>query len=181
MSADAKRDVLDQLAVRVPSVATLLAGCAHRSRPGSSLRRQLINFQVKRGFAAMARSDVDVLVLGYEPDAEVWMRSMSGVGVSDCYRGHDGVRTLYADLDEAFEDWSWTIREVTDSGDRLAIRGDFVGYGRTSGVKTALSDGATAIKFSARGLVTWQEWFVEPDGWQKALAVIGPPAGGPRK
>jgi hypothetical protein len=32
---------------------------------GSSLRRRLIGSQVERGFAAMARSDVEVVVLGY--------------------------------------------------------------------------------------------------------------------
>ena len=63
----------------------------------------MLGLQVKRGFAAMARSDVDLVVLAYEPDAEVWMRSMAGVGVSDCYRGHAGVRTLYDEIDDAFD------------------------------------------------------------------------------
>jgi hypothetical protein len=78
----AKRDVLDHLVVRVSALATLIAGGLRRVPQGSSLRRQLINLQVKRGFAAMARSDVDVVVRSYEPDAEVWMRSMAGVGTA---------------------------------------------------------------------------------------------------
>ena len=89
------------------------------------------------------------------------MKSMAGVGISDCYRGHQGVRDLYADLDEAFDNWWWTIRRVVDAGDGIAVGGDFVGYGRSSGVKTVLNDGGTAIKFSSRGLIVWQEWFVE--------------------
>jgi hypothetical protein len=97
---------------------------------------------------------------------------MAGVGISDCYRGHEGVRQLYADLDDAFDDWRWTIRAVADGGDRLAIGGEFVGYGRSSGAKTDLSDGATAVRLSARGLVAWQEWFIE-DGWEKALGTVG--------
>ena len=101
------------------------------------------------------------------------MRSMAGVGISDCYRGHQGVRDLYADLDEAFDNWWWTIRRVADAGDGIAVGGDFVGYGRSSGVKTVLNDGGTAIKFSSRGLIVWQEWFVE-NGWQQALAAVGP-------
>ena len=120
----------------------------------------------------MARSDVDVVVLSYEPDAEVWMRDMSGVGVNDCYHGHQGVRALYADLDDAFENWSWSIERVVDGGDRLAIKGDFVGYGRSSGAKTAVADGATAIRFSDRGRIAWQEWFVE-EAWGKALQAVG--------
>jgi hypothetical protein len=168
-----KRDVLDRLLVRLPVLAVLMAGGIRRIGPGSSPRERLINQQVKRGFAAMARSDVAVVLLSYEPDAEVWMKSMSGVGISDSYRGHEGIRNLYADLDEAFDDWWWTIRAVADGGNRIAVRGDFVGYGRSSGVKTTLNDGGTAVRFSARGLIVWQEWFVEQNGWKKALAAVG--------
>ena len=175
-----KRDLLDRLLVRVPVLLGLITGGIRRIQPGSSLRRRLINLQVKRVFAAMARSDVDVVLLSYEPNAEVWMKSMSGVGISDCYRGYDGIRTLYADLDEAFDDWRWNIRAVVDGVDGIAVRGDFVGYGRSSGVKTELKDGGTAVKFSARGLVVWQEWFAEQDGWKKALEAVGLPVQGAR-
>ena len=141
-------------------------------QPGSALRKRLVTLQITRTFAAMARSDVEVVVLGYDPDAEVWMRSMSGVGISDCYRGHDGIRALYADLDAAFADWGWTVRGVVDGGDRLAIRADFVGYGRGSGAETTLNDGGTAVRLSPTGAVVWQEWFAEPDGWNKALEAV---------
>ena len=133
----------------------------------------MLSLQVKRGFAAMARSDVDLVVLAYEPDAEVWMRSMAGVGVSDCYRGHAGVRTLYDEIDDAFDRWSWSIRGIADGGDRIAVRADFVGYGRGSGVKTELNDAGTAIRLSPRGLVAWQEWFAEHGAWRKALEAVG--------
>jgi hypothetical protein len=168
-----QRDVLEQLLVRVPALAGLLAGGLRRMQPGSSLRRRLINRQVKRGFAAMARSDVEVVLLSYEPDAEVWMNGMSGVGISDSYKGYEGIRTLYGDLDEAFGDWGWTIREVVNAEDSIAVRGDFVGYGRSSGVKTDLSDGGTAVTLSPRGLIVRQEWFVEQDGWRKTLEAAG--------
>jgi hypothetical protein len=167
-----QRGVLDRLLVRVPALATVMAGSIRRIEPGSTVRKRLINLQLERAFAAMARSDVEVVLLSYEPNAEVWMKSMAGVGMSDCYRGFDGIRNLYADLDDAFENWWWTIRAVADGGDRLAVRGDFVGYGRSSGVKTALNDGGTAVKLSARGLVVWQEWFVE-NGWGRALEAVG--------
>ena len=168
-----ERDMLDRLLVRSPALAGLMARGARRLRPGSPIRRQIVSLQVKRGFDAMARSDVEMVLLNYEPDAEVWMKSMAGVGISDCYHGHDGIRALYADVDEAFERWWWTVRGIADGGDRIAVRGDFVGYGRISGVKTDLRDGATALKYSERGLIVWQEWFAEQDGWRKALEAIG--------
>jgi len=169
----AGRDALDRLLVQAPAVMGLLAGRIRRVPVGTSLRRRLVSFGIGRGFAAMARSDVEVVRLFYEPDAEVWMRSMAGVGLRDCYRGHDGVRALYADLDEAFAQWSWTIRAIADGGDRYAIRTDFVGYGLTSGAKTVLADGGTAVRLSSRALITWQEWFVERGGWETALEAVG--------
>jgi ketosteroid isomerase-like protein len=168
-----ERDVLDRLFVRVPALAGFAAGGVMLAKPGSALRRRLISLLLRRAFATMARSDVDVLVLSYEPDAEVWMRSMSGVGISDCYRGHAGIRALYTDLDEAFEDWRWTIRAIVDGGDRVAVRADFVGHGRGSGAETAVVSGGTAVKLSDRGLAAWQEWFAEQDGWTKALEAVG--------
>jgi hypothetical protein len=121
----------------------------------------------------MARSDIGVVRLFYEPHAEVWMRGMGGVGLQTCYHGHEGVRDLYADLDEAFGNWSWRIRAIADGGDRLAVHADFVGYGRTSGAKTALNDGGTAVRLSPQGLVVRQDWFVEQGGWAKALEAVG--------
>jgi hypothetical protein len=165
--------VLDRLLVRIPALARLVAVAVQRLPPGSSFRRRLVNLQVERSFAAMARSDVEMVQLLFEPHAEVWMRTMSGVGISDCYRGHEGIRTLYADLDEAFDDWSWTIRAVVDGGDRFAIRADFIGYGRSSGVETSVTDGGTAVKLSPQGAVVWQEWFTEQDAWKKALEAVG--------
>ena len=168
-----KRDALDHVLVRLPTLARSVAGVVLRLRPGSALRKRLVRFEAERAFAAMARSDVEMVLLSYESDAEVWMRSMSGVGMSECYRGRDGIRRLYADLDEAFEDWRWTFRTVVDGGDRLAVRADFAGYGRASGVKTTVGDGGTAVKLSDRGLIVWQEWFAEQDGWKKALNALG--------
>ena len=168
-----ERDAVDRLLVRFPGLVDVTGAALRLLRPGSVLRRKLMALSIRRGFAAMARSDLDLVLQGYEPDVEVWMRGMSGVGIGGCYRGHEGVRVLYADVDGAFEAWSWTIRAVVDGGDRLAIRADFLGVGRGSGVSTTLVDSGTAMRLSERGAVSWQEWFVEQNGWQKALEAAG--------
>ena len=172
MSAD-KRDPLDWFLLRAPAVGTAISTGTVRLKLGSPLRRRLIYAQVRRGFHAMARSDIDVNVLIYEPDTEVWMHGMDGVGVGGCFRGREGVRALYREIDDAFERWSWTIDRVIDGGDRLAIRGNFVGYGRGSGVKTELTSGGTAMELSARGKIARQEWMVEQDAWQDVLEAAG--------
>jgi len=168
-----ERDVLDRLLVRVPALAGFLSTGVVRVPVGSPLRQRAVKLQVRRAFAAMARSDVEVVQRYYEPEAEVWMNGMVGVGIEGCYRGHDGVRALYADMDDAFGDWSWTVCSIADGGERIAVRTDFVGYGRTSGARTALNGAGTAVKLSPRGLVAEQEWFIEEHGWPKALAAAG--------
>jgi ketosteroid isomerase-like protein len=167
------RDALDGLLVRWPRLVDWTGTALGRMRSGSALRRRLLSLSIKRGFDAMARSDLELVLQRYEPNAEVWMRGMAGVGISGCYRGHEGVRALYAEVDDAFEAWRWTIRSLVDGGDRLAIRADFFGVGRGSGVETTMKDSGTAMRFSARSAVTWQEWFVEQNGWQKAVEAAG--------
>jgi hypothetical protein len=171
--AATNRDALDVLLARFPRFTGWMGLALLRLRPGSVLRRRLMSLAIKRGFDAMARSDLELVLQRYDPNVEVWMRGMDGVGIGGCYRGHEGVRALYADVDDAFEEWRWTVRSIVDGGDRLAIRADFFGAGRGSGVETTIRDAGTAFRFSARGTATWQEWFVEQDGWQKTLEAAG--------
>jgi hypothetical protein len=167
------RDLLDQLQVRMPGLSGPVLAGVRRMPRGSQLRRRLVNWSAKRGFAAMNRSDVDLVVLFYEPGAEVWMRGMTGVGIRDRYIGHQGIRELYADLDGAWSDWSYAIRAVVDCTDRVAVRADFLGRGRSSGAETTLDDVGMVVELSTRGKVARQEWFVESGGWREALEAVG--------
>ena len=95
-----QRDPLDWLLLRAPAVGTAISTGTVRLKLGSPLRRGLIYAQVRRGFHAMARSDIDLNVLIYEPDTEVWMHGMDGDGIGGCFRGREGVRALYREIDE---------------------------------------------------------------------------------
>jgi ketosteroid isomerase-like protein len=170
--SEERRDLIDSLLLRAPALGTAMSAATVRLKLGSELRRRLIYAQLKRGFRAMARSDMDVNVLIYEPDTVIWMHGMDGVGVGDCFRGREGLRTLYGEIDDAFGQWSWTIDRVVDGGDRIAVRGDFVGYGRGSGAKTELRAGGTVMELSSRGKIARQEWFVEQNGWQRVLETM---------
>jgi len=167
------RDLLDRVLAKAPSLSARAVALVNRVPPGSPIRRRLINLSIKRGFDAMARSDLDLILPLFEPDAEAWMRGMAAVGVDDCYRGREGVRRLYADVDEVFSEWKWTIREVMDGGRVYAIRADFDGVGRGSGLRTTLTDAGTVIWSSPSSLIARQDWFVEQGGWKKALAASG--------
>ena len=126
---------------------------------------------IKRGFDAVARSDVDLNVLVYEPNTEVWMHGMLGVGVGGCFRGREGVRALYDEIDSAFEHWSWTIDRLVDAGDRVAVRGDFVAYGRGSGVKVELRAGGTMMELRDGRTIAMKEFTDRSE----ALAAVGLP------
>jgi hypothetical protein len=167
-----KRDLLDSLLLRAPALGTAISAGTVRLRPGSALRGRLISAQLARGFRAMARSDMDVNVLVYEPDTVISMHGMDGVGVGGRFQGRDGLRALYREIDDAFGDWSWTIDHVIDGGERIALRGDFVGYGRGSGAKTELTSGGTLMELSRRGKIARQEWFVEQNGWERVLEAL---------
>jgi ketosteroid isomerase-like protein len=164
--------VLDRLQARVPALSGVLLAGVRRLPSNSRLRTRVVNWSVGRGFAAMNRSDVDLVVLLYEPDAVVFVRGMAGVGIRDRYVGHEGIRELYADIDDAYRDWAWTIRAVVDAGDRLAVRTDFLAHGRSSGAETTLSDAGTLVTFSPRGKAARQEWFVESGGWRDAMEAL---------
>jgi SnoaL-like domain len=168
----ADRDVLDRLQARMPGLSGLMLAGVRRMPSESSLRRRAMQLALKRAFAAMNRSDVDALGRFFEPDAVVTVRGMAGVGVSDGYVGHEGLRELFADIDDAYGEWGYTIRSVVDVGDRLAVRTDFVGRGRSSGVETALTDAATLLNLSTRGKVAQQDWFVQNGGWQEAMSAM---------
>ena len=165
------RDPLDRLLMSAPGLMLPLIGAVNRLPPGSALRRRAVNMQVRRGFRTMARSDVDAMLPSYEPDAEVWMSGLDGVGVGGCYRGHEQIRGLIAELDEVFSEWEWIVGGIVDGGDRIAVRCDFRALGRRSGVETAIRNGGTAARISRRGLVERQDWFGEQDGWARALEV----------
>ena len=115
------RELIDRLMLRLPAVADLIRAFVVRMPPGAA-RRRLVKLWVDRASAATARNDVEMAVQGYGPAVELWMMGMEGVGVSECYRGHEGIRAFWSDFDAAFADWRWTVRGVVDGGDRVAIR-----------------------------------------------------------
>ena len=169
----ADRDWLDRLQMRGPALSDMLLAAIRRTNPGSDIRRRMVTWAVGRGFEAMRRSDVDLVVMFYEPDAEVRMNGAGGVGISERYNGHEGIRELYADLDDAWGDWAYEVRAIIDGPDQVAVRADFLGRGRSSGAEVTLKDVGTLVGFSNRGKVARQDWFVDSGGWHQALEAAG--------
>jgi ketosteroid isomerase-like protein len=88
----------------------------------------------KRGLEAGNRGDVETLLEVL--DAEVaWHSALHALlgGEATVYRGHDGVREMFRDLYEAFDEIQIEISEIRDLGDQLVAIGRTRARGEASG------------------------------------------------
>jgi ketosteroid isomerase-like protein len=88
----------------------------------------------KRGIDASNRGDVEALLEELDPDIE-WHSAMHALlgGDETLFRGHDGVRTLFRDVQESFSELHFTAAEIHDLGDRVLVIGSTRVRGKTSG------------------------------------------------
>jgi ketosteroid isomerase-like protein len=92
----------------------------------------------KRAVDAFARRDMDAVVAEYDPEIE-WYPGMAGLlaGETMVYRGHDGLRQILADLNDAFSLVELEFDEYRDLGDdRLLAVGRQRIRGRESDIET---------------------------------------------
>ncbi len=90
-----------------------------------------------RGLAAYDSRDVEALLVDLHPDVE-W-HSALGAGMSGeetVYRGHDGVRRLFDEVDRAFAEFRVGVNGFQDFGDCILADGWMRARGRASGVET---------------------------------------------
>src|SRR5215208_5306359 len=74
----------------------------------------------KRGIEAGNRRDIETLLEALDPEIE-WHTVVHELLTGDAtvFRGHDGVRELFRDLYEAFDEFQIDVSEIRDLGDRL--------------------------------------------------------------
>ena len=91
----------------------------------------------KRGVEAANRRDLEAALEEFDPEVE-WHPAllMSLEGDATVYRGHEGIRMLYRDLDELFDKVHWEYAEIRDLGDRVVGIGRFRMRGKGSGAET---------------------------------------------
>jgi hypothetical protein len=71
------RDLIDRLVLEMPGVAGWVRKFVVRMQLGA-LRRRLVKLWVGRGFAALARNDLELVLQAYDPAVELWVRGMDG-------------------------------------------------------------------------------------------------------
>jgi len=92
---------------------------------------------VRRGFEAANRRDVGAMIELLDPEIE-WHSAllMSLEGEAAVYRGHEGIRTFFGDLDELFDRVHAEYPEIRDLGDRVVGIGRIRMRGKGSGAET---------------------------------------------
>jgi ketosteroid isomerase-like protein len=88
---------------------------------------------IKKSFEAFNRRDPEAYLRYVREDYE-WRPFLFAAVEGGVYRGHEGVREWFANLDEFFESFSAEVAEVRDLGDRVLVLGTLHGRGRGSGV-----------------------------------------------
>jgi ketosteroid isomerase-like protein len=91
----------------------------------------------KRGLEAGNRGDVETLLEELDPEVE-WHSALHALlgGEQTVFRGHDGVREMLRDLNDAFGEIHIEILDIRDVGDRLIAIGRTRNRGKASGVET---------------------------------------------
>jgi uncharacterized protein len=92
---------------------------------------------VRRTADAYNRGDIDAVLEDVDPEIE-WHPLLPGLlgGEATVYRGHEGVRQVVRELDEAFTELEAEHSEVRDLGEQVIAIGRFRGRGRESGANT---------------------------------------------
>ena len=92
---------------------------------------------VRRGFEAGNRRDVEALIEVLDPEVE-WHSAllMSLEGEAAVYRGHEGIREFFRDLDELFDKLHAEYPEIRDHGDQVVGLGRISMQGKGSGAET---------------------------------------------
>ena len=91
----------------------------------------------KRGLEAGNRGDIEALLEELDPEVE-WHSALHALlsGEQTVFPGHDGVREMIGDLNEAFGEIHIEMPEIRDLGDRLVAIGRTRTRGRASGTET---------------------------------------------
>lgn len=88
---------------------------------------------IRRGLDAYNRGDVEAVLETADPDIEfVPLRSLV---VGGSYRGHDGIRRFFEDLDEEWENRVIGNEEFRERENSVLLLGEFEARGRASGMQ----------------------------------------------
>jgi ketosteroid isomerase-like protein len=121
-------------------------------------------------YVAAERREQDVVFSIYDPDVELDASriTLGGLIGSPVRHGHDGVRSSFRDLHEAFDILDYEVQELIPADDFVVSLITRRGHGKASGIGVAMSYG---VVFTVRaGKVTRVVWF---PSYSDALKAVG--------
>ena len=110
----------------------------------------------KRATDALNRRDVEAMLDEAHPEVE-WHSALVAPleGEATVYRGHEGVRQLRRDVDEAFVELQVDYTDIRDLGDRVLAIGRASARGRESGAEIETAVGSVVDFEDGKGIRIW--------------------------
>jgi hypothetical protein len=154
----------ERLVLRFPRLASVVRAAVLHLPVGSRLRRAVFSTACRYGFDALRRGEYEVMATICHPQVETSYVTAPGETVGDLeteYNTREGFIQSLRLWSEAWSDWALEPNEMLDFGNRILVRGRFVGRGRLSGITT---EQAGAIMFNLhRGWITRQRVYLGLD------------------
>ena len=124
---------------------------------------------VRRLWEAADRRDTAAVLALYDPDVELDGTGFPLVAQEGAvYRGHEGLKKLFAEWRETWRDAEARLDEIIDAGDRVISIYTYSAHGRASG--TPIKEEFATVSTIASGKVVRVQWFV---GREAALKDAG--------
>jgi len=110
----------------------------------------------KRATEAYNRRDVDALLKELDPEVE-WHSALliPFGGEATVGRGHDGVREVLSEVNEALAEIHLDYPEIRDLGDRIVAIGHIRTRGKHSGVVTEMAFGTVTHMKNGKAIRIW--------------------------
>jgi len=174
VSAGGARSLEERLALRLPGLARALRAAGIRwLKPGSRLRRRLVDHILRLRYDALNRRDYDSLLEGATAAFELHTARDAaggpvGMDLEPVYTGRAGFERFMQRWLDAWEDYRIELVEIVDRGDRFLALLRHRGRGRGSRVEL---DQPLAQLFSlVDGRLTRIDNFWD---WDSAVEAVG--------
>jgi len=157
------RTVEQRIGVRWPGLYHLM-GALMRLPRGSRLRRAMLERNVRAGYEAWNRDDMEAARAFADPEVEVYVAQEEDlpVGLDDIYHGPDGYCQAMEEWAEAWRNWRVEVEDVVEvTQDKFLVAGYHFGEGRASGAK--LERWSAALYTMRRGKILRVDMFFLAD------------------
>jgi hypothetical protein len=172
MSED-ERTVAERVGARWPEMAPRTMAWVLRQRPGSRVRKVMLERFARMAFLSWNRGDYALVPILDDPEVEVHftVRNRPAVGTDDVYYGPDGHCRAMTEWNEAWREWDAKIDEVIEEGsDAILVVARLYGEGAVSGIR--LDDWGAARYTFRKGRILRIDGAIDADR-QAVLDALG--------